>query len=114
MLANWCEAGGTPAGFWHETPRTVFAMIRGYRRRRGWAAWHHSVLPRVETVPPLHVLMDDDEPPRDPVEAAEERLQNLIAMKAALDSQLPPTTEEAPREEDGEQLQDGKDDQAER
>lgn len=66
-------------------------MIRGYRRRRGWAVWHDAILPRAETIPPLHLLMDEDEPPRDPAEAAEERLQALIAMKAALDSQLPNT-----------------------
>lgn len=26
--------------FWRSTPRTVSLAIEGYRRRRGWAAWH--------------------------------------------------------------------------
>jgi hypothetical protein len=98
VLANWCEAGGTPAAFWLETPRTVFAMIRGYRRRRGWMVWHQTVLPRVEQIPALHVLMDEDEPPRDPAEEAERRLENLRAWQAALDAQArmaaPPEPEE--------------------
>lgn len=84
MLINWCEAGGQPSDFWRQTPRTILAMIRGYRKRRGWQAWHGAILPRADKVPDLHDMMDMAPPPEDLEAAAKRRLASLRAWKRAI------------------------------
>jgi hypothetical protein len=63
-----------PAGFWKETPRTVFAAIRGYHRRRGWMAWHIAALPRLPEMPELHDLTGREPPPEETDEERADRI----------------------------------------
>lgn len=36
------------AEFWLATPRLIDLVLRGYKRRRGWMAWHTAVLGRMD------------------------------------------------------------------
>lgn len=46
MFQGWCEAGGSPDGFWHRTPRQIALVFKAAGTRAGrdnearfYAAW---------------------------------------------------------------------------
>ncbi len=73
----------------------MFAAIRGYHRRRGWAAWHTAWLVRVEELPALPELTGDAA--REIEESDEERdarlFRNSMAWAIVTGGHVPPEQE---------------------
>lgn len=76
-------------------------MMRGYHRRRGWAAWHTAALGRAREMPPLHELTGHAPPPEESDEEREARIyRNSMAWVIVTGGNaVPPQAEPAPEPE---------------
>lgn len=69
------------------TPRLIVAAIGGYRRRRGWLAWHIAALGRTDDFPELEALTGPAQIPhgQDDEKALDQMMHNVRIWGAVLD-----------------------------
>jgi len=97
LLGAWCEVGGDPDAFWHQTPRLfriyVEAKVRAAEndhKGRAWLAYHTAILGRMQ------------KPPKDFARflagVTKPKKQTPEQLEAALRSFFGPPPEETPGE----------------